>query len=94
MREKEHAVVTVTGRDRVGIVAAVSKILADYNVNIIDISQTILQEDIFAMMVMVDLAKATVDLSVLGEALKTAGEGLGVKIMIQHEDIFRFMHRI
>ena len=94
MREKEHAVVTVTGRDRVGIVAAVSKILADYHVNIIDISQTILQEDIFAMMVMVDIAKASVDLLVLGEALNTAGESLGVKIMIQHEDIFRYMHRI
>jgi ACT domain-containing protein len=94
MREKEHAVVTVTGRDRVGIVAAVSKILADYNVNIIDISQTILQEDVFAMMVMVDIVKASVDLLVLEEALKTAGESLGVKIMIQHEDIFRYMHRI
>jgi ACT domain-containing protein len=94
MREKVHAVVTVTGRDRVGIVAAVSKILADYNVNIIDISQTILQEDIFAMMVMVDIAKASVDLLVLEDALKTTGESLGVKIMIQHEDIFRYMHRI
>jgi len=94
MRDKEHVVVTVTGRDRVGIVAAVSKVLADHNVNIVDISQTILQEDIFAMMVMVDIAKASVDLLVLEEILKAVGESLEVKIMIQHEDIFRYMHRI
>lgn len=94
MREKEHVVVTVTGRDRVGIVATVSKVLADHNANIVDISQTILREDIFAMMVMVDIAKASVDLLVLEESLKAAGESLGVKIIIQHEDIFRYMHRI
>jgi ACT domain-containing protein len=94
MREREHAVVTVTGQDRVGIVAAVSKVLADHQANIVDISQTILQEDIFAMIVMVDISKAGGDLLALEEALKATGESLGVKIMIQHEDIFQYMHRI
>ncbi len=94
MKEKERVVVTVTGRDRVGIVAAVSGVLAGHNANIIDISQTVLQEDIFAMILLVDISTASVDLLVLEEALKTAGENLGVKIMAQHEDIFRYMHRI
>lgn len=94
MREKERVVVTVTGKDRVGIVAAVSKVLAEHSANIVDISQTILQEDIFAMILMVDITMASSDLMVLEVALQTTGENLGVKIMIQHEDIFRFMHRI
>jgi ACT domain-containing protein len=94
MKEKERVVVTVTGRDRVGIVAAVSKVLAEQNANIVDISQTILQEDIFAMILMVDISMASADLLVLEEALKTTGENLGVKITAQHEDIFRYMHRI
>jgi ACT domain-containing protein len=94
MKEKERVVVTVTGRDRVGIVAAVSRVLAEQNANIVDISQTILQEDIFAMILMVDISMASTDLLALEEALKTTGANLGVKITAQHEDIFRYMHRI
>lgn len=93
MASKEHVVITVMGQDRIGIVAGVSKILADHNINIIDISQTILQ-DIFAMILLVDISQSQSNLTDLEEPLKTAGEALGVKIVIQHEDIFRYMHRI
>lgn len=93
MAAKEHVVITVMGQDRIGIVAGVSKILADYKINIIDISQTILQ-DIFAMILLVDISQSQSNLTDLEDPLKTAGEALGVKIVIQHEDIFRYMHRI
>ncbi|HOP75626.1 MAG TPA: ACT domain-containing protein, partial [Bacillota bacterium] len=93
MKEKEHVVITVMGQDRVGIVAAVSQALAQYNANIIDISQTILQ-DIFAMILLVDISGATKNLVELKEALDETGKQLGVNIVVQHEDIFRYMHRI
>lgn len=93
MANKEHVVITVMGRDRVGIVAGISKVLADYNVNIVDISQTILH-DIFAMILLVDISQSQYSLTDLEGPLKAAGDALGVKIVIQHEDIFRYMHRI
>lgn len=93
MKEKEHVVITVMGQDRVGIVAAVSQTLAQYNANIIDISQTILQ-DIFAMILLVDVSTASKNLVELQEILAETGKQLGVNIVVQHEDIFRYMHRI
>lgn len=93
MKSKEHVVITVMGQDRVGIVAKVSQILFDCNANIIDISQTIMQ-DIFAMILMVDISNATKNLVEMKEALNQAGQELGVNIVVQHEDIFRYMHRI
>jgi ACT domain-containing protein len=93
LNEKTHVVVTVMGSDRVGIVAGITKVLADCNANIVDISQTLLQ-DIFAMILLVDISGSDKDLLALEEALKTAGDNLGVKIVLQHQDIFRYMHRI
>lgn len=93
LNEKTHVVVTVMGSDRVGIVAGITKVLADCNANIIDISQTLLQ-DIFAMILLVDISSSDKDLLSLEAALKAAGETLGVKIVLQHQDIFRYMHRI
>jgi ACT domain-containing protein len=93
LKEKTHVVVTVMGCDRVGIVAGITKVLADCNANIIDISQTILQE-IFAMILLVDISTSDKDLLALEEALKVAGTNLGVKIVVQHQDIFSYMHRI
>lgn len=93
MKTKGHVVITVMGQDRVGIVANVSKVLADCQANIIDISQTILQ-DIFAMILLVDISEANKDLIELQELLAQAGKDLGVNIVVQHEDIFRYMHRI
>ena len=93
MKTKEHVMVTVMGQDRVGIVAAVSNALADCNANIIDISQTILQ-DIFAMILMVDITGSNRNIVELQEAMAETGKKLGVNIVVQHEDIFRYMHRI
>ncbi len=93
MKAKEHVVITVMGEDRVGIVAKVSQILLESNANIIDISQTILQ-DIFAMILMVDITQANKNLAELKETLNRAGQEIGVNIVVQHEDIFRYMHRI
>jgi ACT domain-containing protein len=88
----QRAVVTVMGQDKVGIVAGITSALAEANVNIIDISQTLLQ-DIFAMLLMVELSDNT-DLTVLHDQLEAKGQEIGVKIMVQHEDVFRYMHRI
>ncbi|HCP14809.1 MAG TPA: ACT domain-containing protein [Peptococcaceae bacterium] len=90
---QKRVIVTVIGEDRVGIIAAVTEVLAKYQVNILDISQTILQ-DFFTMMMIVDISKSTVSLQSLQDILKTLGDNIGMQIQAQHEDIFRFMHRI
>lgn len=90
---QKRVIVTVIGEDRVGIIAAVTEVLAKYQVNILDISQTILQ-DFFTMMMIVDISKSTVSLQSLQDILKTLGDQIGMQIQAQHEDIFRFMHRI
>lgn len=86
-------VITVIGPDRVGIIAAVSNILAENSVNILDISQTIMQE-FFVMVLVADMAGSKTDLVSLKEALAKKGEDLQVRIDAQHEDVFNFMHRI
>lgn len=88
-----RVVVTVIGKDRVGIIAGVTSVLASCNVNILDISQTILQ-DVFAMIMIVDMAGAIVDLGTLQQRLEEKGQQLGVKVTALHEDVFRFMHRL
>lgn len=93
VKEKAHVVVTVMGSDRVGIVAGITKVLANCNANIVDISQTVLQ-DIFAMILLIDISSSDKDLLAIENELKTAGEQLGVKIVLQHQDIFHYMHRI
>ncbi|MHB0977578.1 MAG: ACT domain-containing protein [Candidatus Aquicultorales bacterium] len=87
------AVVTVLGEDKVGIVAGVSKTLAENGVNIEDISQTIMR-DLFAMVMLVTLDEGRMSIGDLQERLKEAGKEIGVHITVQHEDLFRFMHRI
>lgn len=86
-------IITVLGKDRVGIIAGVCAYLAEHNVNILDISQTIVQ-DYFNMMMIVDISKASKPLETLVEELKEVGVSLGVEIKLQHEDIFNIMHRI
>lgn len=88
-----RVVVTVVGKDKKGIIAAVSGALAEWEVNILDISQTILQE-FFTMIMVVDLAEATVSFSQLREQLGVLGQKYGVVISCQHEEIFQYMHRI
>ena len=87
------AVLTVIGCDRVGIIAAVSSCLAEANVNILDISQTTMQE-IFTMVMLVDVSGARVEFHLLAKQLSELGETLGMKIQLQHVDIFNSMHRI
>ena len=87
-----NAIVTVVGKDRVGIIAAICKKLADYNVNILDISQTILQGS-FTMVMAVDVSAATASFGDLGAALAELGGEMGLSIRIQRE-IFNAMHTI
>jgi len=90
---QERVIVTVMGMDKVGIIAAVSTTLARYSANILDISQTILGE-FFTMIMIVDISKCEVSLQELQKLLQEKGEEIGVQINAQHEDIFKFMHRI
>ena len=93
IKAKQRVVVTVVGKDKVGIIAGVTNILARENVNILDISQTILQ-DFFTMIMLVDIAYSKSDFSTLKEKLDIQGKEIGVRISAQHEDIFSYMHRI
>ena len=87
------AIITVLGADRVGIIAAVSTYLAEKNVNIMDISQTTMQ-DIFTMIMMVDTSNSNESFDVLHADFKKMSEELGVKIQIQAAEIFNSMHKI
>lgn len=93
MEKKNRIIITVLGPDRVGIIAGVAQILAENNINILDISQTILQE-FLAMVLIADMEKSKIDLLTLKEELNTLGKKIGVRIDAQHEDAFRYMHRI
>lgn len=86
-------IITVLGKDRVGIIAKVCTYLAAEQVNILDISQTIVQ-DYFNMMMIVDISGAAKSLETLVEELQGVGREIGVEIKLQHEDIFNIMHRI
>jgi ACT domain-containing protein len=88
-----RAIITVIGTDRVGIIAGVSAILADANVNILDITQTIMQ-GFFTMIMVVDVSKSAVSFEQLAGKLESKGNELGIQIKIQREDIFNSMHRI
>lgn len=87
------AVVSVIGKDRTGIIAAVSGRLAELGVNIEDISQTIMQDD-FVMIMLVDTSGASVTVDKLAEELQTAVDKLGVVVHVQHEALFNAMHRV
>ena len=87
------AVVTVVGKDQVGIIAAVCVKLAEYNVNVLDISQTVMQ-GYFTMMMVVDVTGCTVPLADLVGLMDEMGKGRGLSIRVQREDIFEAMHRI
>ncbi|MGY0375025.1 ACT domain-containing protein [Clostridium sp. JNZ J1-5] len=87
------SIITVIGKDKTGIIAAVSRVLADSNVNILDISQTILQ-DYFTMIMLVDLSKSSKSFKELKEVLDSLGKELDLSIRIQHEEIFDAMHNI
>ncbi|MBO8434546.1 MAG: ACT domain-containing protein [Tyzzerella sp.] len=87
------SIITVVGTDRVGIIAKVCNYLAEANVNILDISQTIVS-GYFNMMMIVDISNSIKSFEDMVEGLEKIGEEIGVVIKMQHEDIFNCMHRI
>ncbi|HJB93559.1 MAG TPA: ACT domain-containing protein [Candidatus Borkfalkia stercoripullorum] len=88
-----RAVVTVTGKDKKGIIAKVSAFLSERGVNIEDISQTILQE-YFAMIMLVDIGDTNTDVAALAKECDELGKTIGMSIRLQHEAIFNAMHNI
>ena len=88
------AIVTVLGRDRVGIIASVCALLSEYNINILDISQTILEQGYFTMVLLVDISACTVSFPEIADTLDAYGTERGLAVRIQREDIFNAMHRI
>jgi ACT domain-containing protein len=88
-----NAIITVVGTDKVGIIARVSAFLAERNINIEDISQTILSGN-FVMMMMVDLSKSSKALEEVKTELAGMGDTMGVSISLMHEKVFSAMHRI
>ena len=89
----KKAVVTVLGKDRVGIIYNVSGILAENKVNILDISQTIMG-DIFSMIMLVDVKSKETDFSALVSDMKAIGEEIGVEVTVTRDEIYKSMHRI
>lgn len=88
-----RAVISVIGKDMVGILAKITSICAKDNVNVIDVTQTIMQ-DTFVMVMMTDISKSNVPFSKFQDELSVEGENLGISIHSMHEDIFNSMHRI
>jgi ACT domain-containing protein len=91
--EPEKIIITVLGHDQVGIIAKISTILASNNINILDISQTILQ-GFFTMVMVADISASKLDVGNLKKMLQEQGGPMNLEITVQHEDIFKFMHRI
>lgn len=87
------AIVTVVGQDRVGIIAAVCVHLAQFNVNVLDISQTVMQ-GYFTMMMVVDVSQCNIPVAQLAQELEEKGKQMKLSIRLQREDIFDAMHRV
>ncbi len=88
-----RAVITVVGKDAVGILAKVSSKCAEYNVNVADVTQSILQ-DMFCMIMICEVDKLTVGFGEFAETMEQMGKSINMKINVMHEDIFNSMHRI
>ncbi len=89
-----NAIITVVGKDKVGIMAGVCVELQKLNVNILDISQTVLRNDIFTMNMLVDIEKSNSSYDKIVDSLNLCGDNLGVSIRMQREEIFNAMHKI
>ena len=87
------AVISVIGKAAVGILAKVSGICAEYNANVTEVTQSVLQ-DVFAMVMLVDITKLTIPLSQLSDTMSEMGKQMGLSIYVMHEDIFNTMHHI
>ena len=87
------AVITVIGRDMVGILAKVSTVCAQHDINVIEVTQSVMQ-DLFAMIMLTDISHMSVDFSTLVDQMEQLGKELGLSIHVMHEDVFNSMHRI
>lgn len=88
------AVITVVGKDKVGIIASVSDVLAKYSVNILDINQTIMHDDVFTMIMIVDTEKSPVSFDEVQKKVEEKGEEIGLSVKMQHEGIFTAMSEL
>ena len=88
-----RAVITVIGKDMVGILAKVSTVCADHGINVLEVTQSILQ-DLFAMIMMVDIENSDIEFTAFADELSALGESMGLSVHTMHEDIFNSMHTI
>ena len=88
-----RAVVAVIGKDTVGILARVTAICAEHRANVMDVTQTVMQ-DLFAMTMLIEISELSVEFSAFSDELKKAGDEMGLQIHVMHEDIFNSMHKI
>ena len=88
-----RAVITVIGKDTVGILAKVSSICAEYNANIIEVTQSVLQE-LFCMIMLLDISNLNVEFAKLSSSLDELGKQMDISVHAMHEDLFNSMHRI
>ncbi len=88
-----RAVITVIGKDMIGILARISTVCAQYNANVSDVTQSVMQ-DMFAMIMMVDISKMTIGFSEFSDKLDEQGKEMGLSVHCMHEDIFNSMHRV
>lgn len=90
---EERIIITALGRDRVGIVSGISAVLADHNTNIVELTSSEMGGS-FVMVMLVDIINSDISIIELQNILKKKGEEIGVQVTVQHEDVFKFMHRI
>ena len=93
-KKRKEIIVTVIGRDEVGIVARIATALADSSINIIDINQTILGGEIFAMTLLADRIKSGLSLPEITERLQDSVAGMSLKVTVQDSEVFQYMHRV
>ncbi len=91
---KKRIVVTVIGKDEVGIVAKVATVLADNNINLIDINQKILGDEIFAMTLLADRMKSSLSLPEITDRLKDSIKNMSLEVTVQDSEVFQYMHRV
>ena len=92
--EKELVFITVIGKDRKGVVATIASYLYKQNINIVDINQRIMTDSYFVMSMMVDVTDMPIPMEDMGRELEAIGQDLAMQIQVQHENLFKMMHRI
>ncbi len=93
-KNKKCIIITVIGKDEVGIVAKVATALAEKNINIIDINQKILGDEIFAMTLLADRVGSSLSLPEITDAVKTSIKGMSLEVTVQDTEVFQYMHRV